>query len=363
MKSGNTNILESVLKGIGFLSHRQSNDGGFASKAAWAFNCSNDDMGEFVTDGAKAWVEEDPNSVFPSILIGMALLSARGMGEADKTLEGIGRFLVENRYRFGLWQHFTRNHPFHHVNPCDVDDTSMASHFLREIGVRNAGNRRVLLANRTKDGLFYTWFAFRRDFNSNAVYIYHALRELRHSEEAKEFWDRKECSRDDVDAVVNANVLSYLGLDSKTSSVVDWIERILAENKEGECDKWYRNLSTVYYFFSRAYRPHDDRLERIRQMIRDRVLSRIESDGRVDDHPLDTALSVSTLLNLDCKSDIPLESMDFLLQSQSKEGWWKRKIFYYGGPKKLVGWGGEEITTAFCLESIIRLSDSLPDLR
>lgn len=321
---------------------------------AWAFNCDNDEMKDFVLEGGKAYVEPDVHSVFPSILIGLAILPARGLYPAEEILGEIGKFLVDNRYRFGLWQHFTKGHPWYHVNPCDMDDTALASRLLMNLGLQTPRNRGTMLSNRRSDGRFYTWFALRGDFSTNPVFLYHTLRELRNRSDAKDFWSKTECEPDDVDAVVNANVLSYLGLDEGNVSVVEWINKILSDREEDNCDKWYRNLSSVYYFFSSLYRPNDTRLEKMRQMIRERVLARISPLGCVERHPMDTAMAVSTLLNLDCANDISPISIGFLIENQRPNGAWPRKVVYYGGPRKIVGWGGDELTTSFCIEAVFR---------
>lgn len=351
-----TIVPTSVRKGLVFLSEKQTPSGGFHCMTAWSFNCVNDDMQDFFVEGGKAYVEPDHHSVYPSILIGLSLLPAKGMDRADAILDGIAHFLVENRYRFGLWQHFTRDHHWHPVNPCDMDDTSLASMFLNSMHIPTPKNRGTLLSNMTNDGRFYTWFALRWTYNKNPIYWYHALRELRSRSKSANFWSKTECEPDDVDAVVNANVLSYVGLDQKTTKVVEWINRILSEQTEQDCDKWYHNLTTIHYFFSRIYCPHDARLEKTRKLIRERVLGRLSPTGIMENHPMDTALAVSTLLNVDCAEDIPQASIDYLTESQRSDGSWPRKVVYYGGPRKVVGWGSEELTTAFCIEAISRFS-------
>lgn len=350
-------LTTSVRNGLTFLGERQLPSGGFPCNIAWSFNCVNDDMDDFFVEGGKAFVEPDPHSIFPSILIGLCLLPQKGLDLTDAILAGIAKFLVEHRYRFGLWQHFTREHQLHHVNPCDMDDTSLASMFLNGMGIETPQNRKTLLSNMTRDGRFYTWFALRPEFNPSPIYWYHVLRELRNRPASKDFWNKKECKPHDVDAVVNANALSYVGLDKRTTTVVEWINRILSEQTEKDCDKWYHNLSTIHYFFSRIYRPHDARLEMTRQLIRKRVLGRFSQSGIMEGHPMDTALAVSTLLNVDCAEDIPQASIGYLMASQRLDGSWPRKVVYYGGPRKAVGWGSEELTTAFCIEAISRFSN------
>ena len=41
-------------------------------------------------------------------------------------------------------------------------------------------------------------------------------------------------------------------------------------------------------------------------------------------------------------------------------GHWPRWLLYYGGPKLLLGWGSEEMTTGFCLEALARYQNEAP---
>lgn len=349
----------SLRDGLSFLGDRQLPSGGFASSMAVSYNCVNDEMNDFHVEGGKAFVEADQHSVFPSILTGLCLLPAKGLHLTDGILCRLADFVVANRYSHGFWQHFTSQHLLYQVNPCDMDDTSMASLFLKEMKVKTSVNLHAILCNKTRDGLFYTWFALRQEFNLSPSYWIYVLRELKERSKMKDFWKKKECDPYDVDAVVNANVLTYVGLSKKTMPVVEWINRILSDETETTCDKWYRSLSTVHYFFSRIYRSNDVRLEQTRKLIRERVSGRFSPSGSVENHPMDTALAVSTLLNIDCAEDIPQAAIGYLTGSQRPDGSWPRKIVYYGGPKKVVGWGSEEMTTAFCIEAICRYSKQM----
>jgi hypothetical protein len=62
-------------------------------------------------------------------------------------------------------------------------------------------------------------------------------------------------------------------------------------------------------------------------------------------------------LNFNYKCDELKNAVNFLIQNQSENGCWPRWIAYWGGPKKLQGWGSEELTTGFCLEAIARYKD------
>ena len=349
-------IGTAVQKGLDFLSERQLSTGGFSTLTAQAVNGTNEEMEVFDYGDKKGTVEVDLHSVFPAILIGLALLPAAGVGNTGDLLQKIARFLVDNGNRFGIWQHFTKEHPLHEVTPSDEDLSAMASAFLRQMGIPIPDNHKALLDNKRPDGLIYTWFTFRKDLNFNPAYWYCCLRELKNPVKSHFFWKYLECERDDIDAVVNANVLSYVGLNEKIAPIVRWMNEVIAGGTEHCCDKWYLKKSTVYYFFSRNYHLGIEGLEPMRRTIRERVLASFLDNGSVENHPLDTALMINTLLNLNYRQDIPAAAIAFLLGQQKQKGNWARRILYYGGPKRIMGWGSEELTTAYCVEALFRYS-------
>src|SRR5207237_1773965 len=97
----------------------------------------------------------------------------------------------------GLWRHWARDHPQYHPLPPDLDDTSCASAALLRAGRAFPDNRKLLLGNRNRRGLFY-----RRKLTPA---------QFRHPLVTYFFFRRTSAKPFDVDAVVNANVLFYLG--------------------------------------------------------------------------------------------------------------------------------------------------------
>jgi len=76
--------------------------------------------------------------------------------------------------------------------------------------------------------------------------------------------------------------------------------------------------------------------------------------GIIGDNVLDTSLAICTMLNFNYLGPELEPAIGFLLNEQKKNGSWAKRGFYYDGPKKLVSWGSEELTTSFCLEAIWR---------
>lgn len=347
-------VHPAVWRGLSFLQRRQLPSGGFSTLTAQSVHGTNEEMETFEDGNRKGWVTEDPHSVFPAILIGLSLLHTAGVGCTDDILRRIADFLVDNRNPFGFWQHFTKEHILYSFHPCDVDDTALASDFLRRMGVPTPDNRQVLLRNKTRDGRIYTWFAFRKDLSDHPVYWYYSLREAKSPVKSYFFWKKLECKRDDIDAVVNANVLSYLGLRKETVPIIRWMDQVIAEGTEHRCDKWYLKKSAVHYFFSRTYHLDKAGMAALRNTIRERVLASFRDDGSVEHHPLDTALAVNTLFNLDCHGDVPPNAIGYLLEKQLASGSWAKRLLYHGGRKRIMGWGSEELTTGFCVEALFR---------
>jgi hypothetical protein len=174
------------------------------------------------------------------------------------------------------------------------------------------------------------------------------------------YWRSVEASRADVDGVVNANVLYYLGDIAETQPVIAFLLRIIAERREGKCDLWYLDPFFVYYAFTRCYHAGITKLEPLRQPIIDRILAQARPDGRLGDTLADTAWAMCSLLNLRTYPPALGPAVQYILQAQGPAGEWPRWLLYYGGPKKLVGWGSEEMTTAYCLEALARYRAELP---
>lgn len=335
-------ISTGVTKGISFLHQHQLHNGEFCSYIS-------------AEDPMKSWCLPD-SAVFPSILIGNSLLFLSDYPEVEEILNKTSDFLMSQMQRGGVWHHFTNQHYLRKICPLDVDDTASASSFLqaRKLNIPNPSNIPLLLSNRNKDGLFYSWFLLRFWLNKNRTYWRLVMAELLRPIQSFYFWKKMECERGDVDAVVNANVLYYLGDIEETQPVIQQILSVIAAYKENDCDKWYRNPFTVYYFFSRNYHKGITKLEPARLPVIERILSKAKPDGRIGESLLDTALAVCSLLNWKYNDVIVEKAVRFILASQCKNGEWERWLLYYGGPKLLQGWGSEEMTTAFCLEALAR---------
>ncbi len=273
----------------------------------------------------------DP-SIFPTALAAHALSFAPG---AAKVRERALDFLLSEMEPHGLWKHWTREHPYHHQLPPDLDDTSCASAALVRGGRTFPDNRALLLRNRNRRGLFYTWKL--------------TLAQLRHPLVCFAFFTKTSAKPFDVDAVVNANALHYLG---DAPEVVEHLLRILRENRESQCDKWYENPFAIWYFFSRAL--HGSTPE-AGELIAAKIAAAKPSNA------LEHALAICALRYWNRPADVAP-----LLALQLESGAWPAAPLYHGGRARrrdgtfaaphpdTPHWGSEELTTAFCIEALAR---------
>lgn len=299
------------------------------------------------------------SSIFPTAIIGTCLLDLKGDKRINEILLKSAHFLKHQMDRGGTWNHYTKTHRWRKLLPQDLDDTACVSYFLEAMNftIPSEYNKQIMIDNRNRYGLFYTWLTFRWRFNKNKTYWYLASREIKHFFKSMLFWHTHQCTRYDIDAVVNANILFYVGKCKETSAIAPYLTNIIKKNKEDDCDTWYRNTLTVYYFISRNIATGINELQDIAPIIVDRILKKQNVDGSFGESSLDNALAISSLIYSGYKGKEINNAIAQLLKQQNKNGNWDRRAFYYGGPKKLSSFGSEELTTAFCLEALVRFKN------
>lgn len=269
-------------------------------------------------------------------------------------------YLKREMGRTGLWRYWNRDAVWEgrKINafiPADLDDTANHSWILCRYGISFPDNRSLLLHNRDHRGLFHTWFVPRLKAVTDYRYWIAVLREITFGRMIL-FWQITEASYNDVDAVVNANVLLYLGRCSATVPVIDWLSRIVEEGREQDSDKWYRDLFTFHYALSRCHHEGISGFEHLYDLIIKRLAAEQHSDGSFGTEPMHTALALNTLLNYDVDTELPWirAALHSLIIQQAPDGSWPSAPYYYGGPQQSVSWGSRELTTALCLEALVR---------
>ena len=109
---------------------------------------------------------------------------------------------------------------------------------------------------------------------------------------------------------------------------------------------------------SRAFQNNITLFRESRGKIIKSILS-LAKKSNVFHNELETALALNTLFNFNYSG----EEIDFLvshlLKRQSKNGSWKKAVFFLGPPFWFLAtppryryYGSEELTTAFCLEAL-----------
>lgn len=340
-------IHSAIQKGIDFLYDHQMANGEFM-----VYISDNEEM--------QGW--NSPESTIGAMFIGHSLLFLKGEKKVNTILENIAAFLRGQMRVGGTWNFFTRTHPLGDISPNDVDDTAVVARFLKEMDhpFPEHMTRNILLANRTSDGLFYTWFTFRFKWNTNKHYLYLSAQDFIHPLRSIAFWRKFVCEHYDVDAVINASALYYFGKIPETEPVISYLIDIIENETQKTCDKWYCNPFSVYYYFSRIYASGVTDLKKIKAPIINRIIAKQKKDGCIGNSLLDTALALSSLFNLDFSDESFLrKSVDYLLSKQNKNGSWNRRIHFYAGPDKDLGYGSEELSTGFCLESLARYREYL----
>jgi len=339
--SGSLALDCAIGRAVDFLAERQLPGGAFDV----VVNADPEMRGECISDP----------SIFPTALAAHALSFAP---EADAIRSRALAFLLNEMEPGGLWKHWPREHTHQHMLPPDMDDTVCASAALRAAGIAFPDNRRLILANRARDGLFYTWFAPRLEWNADRSHRRMAWSQLRHPLVLYGFFTRTSARPEDVDAVVNANTAHYLGVGPETAPVVERLLDVLRRGEETESDKWYENPFAVWYFIARAIGGEAPEAADI-------IGRRLAAARPVN--ALDAALAACALMY--CRQS-PLEpAIEALIALQEPGGGWRRGAVYFGGRLRRPDgrfspahpdtprWGSEELTTSYCVEALARWRD------
>jgi hypothetical protein len=296
-------FLESITSGINFLFSHQLPYGEFK-----VYACPNREM------NLDCYFD---SSVFATTQI-MYCLNFISDPLIDEMIKKSRSFLSEELVGPGMFQYYSSRNS--RKLAFDLDDTSCASFSLRNNHpfIQLRYNINHIINNRNQDGLFYTWLGIPEDKN-------------------------------DVDSVVNANVICYLGTCQETENSIAWLIDIVLKGNEKESYHFYLDDFFLYYAISRAYFNGVTSLSETKETIFKRILERQSADGSFGDN-LITAIAMSTLLNFGFNDKYVLEKTgEYLISRQFEDGSWG-KIALFIGPESF--YGSEELTSALCLEAL-----------
>lgn len=268
--------------------------------------------------------------VFPAALAARALSVAPAAARVrSRALD----FLLREMSAEGLWRHPSSEKPAYDRTPLDVDDTALASAALLDAGRTIPDNRRFLIANRNHRGLFRTWIV---RWWPHPLGTYH-------------FFRYTTAKVGDVDAVVDANVVHYLGDRAETRPAIANMLDVLRDNRELTCTKWYESRFAAWYFFSHALRE-------IAPEAGATIVPRVEAATPRNALQLAMATTARLLWNR-------VPDVGPLLDAQLPSGAWPRAGFYHMGLKWISAtefqatppwWGSEALTTVFAVEALSR---------
>lgn len=331
-------VTTAVRQAIGFLRHRQLPHGEFATMLGADRQLSHPTF---------------DSSPFATTFVLYALAHVE-RATVDDMVSKAAAFLAAEMEFGGVWRYWSTRQHKHARLPPDLDDTACASYALQLIGRRPPRNAWAFLSNRDAAGRFRTWllpnpcnrwnlrFAVARAVGERQAR--ERIRDVRvpASEDAR--FRVMHIDPDDVDPVVNANVLLYLGERSETRPALDFIARAVRE-RPGPPSAFYEDPLTLDHAVARAFRHSAPALAGLREPILARIERRAAQSAALT--PLHAAMALSALLTFDPDAARTGELLRNILGAQRPDGGWDAYAFYNV-------WGSEELTTAFCLEALAR---------
>jgi hypothetical protein len=308
-------IDKAIKSGIVYLAKNQREDGSFPN---------------FVSTLKDLDHARENQSIFPTCLILASLSGLAYSKDSEKIKNKAAKFLLKQKSDFWSWNYWKRNSTDSKNTPYpdDLDDTCCAVTALiaykpQIVSVKAVAKAVNLLAycESKEGGPYYTWIT---------------------PPDADKGWK-------DIDLAVNSNIAFFLSFQEVTlPSLVALAEKTIASGKYDS--PYYHSPYAVIYFISRWYKGKK----------KDKIISYLLK--KLKNHswgnPLETALAVSSLINLGYKKEKLEESIRSILENRANGKW----IAYPFVVEKIKGKqryysGSAELTTAFCLEALGKFSD------
>ncbi|MCC7542871.1 MAG: hypothetical protein IT379_42035 [Deltaproteobacteria bacterium] len=247
-----------------------------------------------------------------------ALWSLAAVEGAAPVVRRLIRFVESGALHTGAWRFWTPK-TYRPLDP-DTDMTACAAAAIRAVGVSvPATTTEMLLAARSSER-FVTWV-------------------------------RGPDAPNDVCAVVNANVVWYLGQRAETAATLEWLLSLVMQPEASLPLGYYDTPLFLHHAVSRAYADGVTRLGAARAEMLS-VVGALRHSGGAYGNPLETALALCTLANLGERDP---DTAEWLLGAQRADASWPEAAFWNGpeqpAPRSLW-WGSAELTTAVVLEAL-----------
>ncbi len=232
----------------------------------------------------------------------------------------------------GVWRYWR------HLPP-DLDSTAVCSLAVGPHPWFLLGrNVERLLANRGEDGRFMTWM-----LEENEPDIAASMRR-------------------NVDIVVNANIIAYLGDHPETRDAQQWVAISIEEDHPARLFNHSPTLSTLYphsmaayYATARASSCARPAFAQLRPVLAERIMGYRDAGGDYGDILL-TAQAVSALDMIgSLESGETQYQIGRFVDSQREDGSWPEHLAW---DVPLMGMASELLTTAFCIEALERCTRS-----
>ena len=266
--------------------------------------------------------------------LGVLALESSDEARARAICAATRAYLVGTIEYPGLWRYYR------HL-PQDLDSTALCSlaagtHPWIALG-RNVPD---ILANRDEQGCFTTWVLAADEPDVVAPF------------------------RIEADPVVNANVIAYLGDHPGTREAQRWLQALITGGSLAGSSKWYPDPVTIYHAATRAMLRAAPALAQLRPVLAERILGLRDGDGHYG-NILQAAQAVSALYNIGSLDRVDARRQaERFIGSQRDDGSWPELLAF--GDQSLqwgaigqIGHGSESVTTAFCVEALERLVETL----
>ncbi|MXZ55859.1 MAG: hypothetical protein F4077_07520 [Gammaproteobacteria bacterium] len=245
------------------------------------------------------------------------------------------KYIVKTMEYPGFWRYYR------HL-PLDLDSSSLCSMVINShpwIGLGR--NLPRMLANRDNNGLFLTWVLSEEEPSVVAPF------------------------RIEADPVVNANVIAYVGDVPATKKAQQWLKEMIEKGTNLEdASKWYPDPASIYYAIARTTLRVQLGSEEFPSLLAERILS-LRDETSEFKNVLQAAQAVVALHNVGQLNQLNVQQqIANFIDSQQEDGSWPELLAF--GDQSLrfgvvgqIGHGSESVTSAFCVEALECLMETL----